>query len=567
MKKLLVFLTALSLCVYSETLFEVKDSSNNKVLEVSSDGLRVMNMGDTMMVISPSGVNVNIDPSRKGLSRTFSVTTTSSKKGGLVKALDIGTGYATMSGDSGKYTNFTPQNIFIGLNTGLLTVPNYTNGEGLNNVFIGNSCGVHNDIGWNNIFIGYKTGYSTINTRDNIFIGNYAGYRTESDEYSIYGNENVFIGTRTGYGNVDGFANVYIGTMAGEVNDGGSSNVFVGEYSGKVNSTSRNTFVGGLSFYKNTSGNQNTGLGESVGYNNLTGSGNVFLGFSSGYNELGSNRLYIENSDSSTPLIYGEFDNNKVKVNGNLSAEEITTTNDTPAVYGKHAVTEGWGIGVKGEGKYIGVYGIVNTLSDYGYGLYGYATGAGTGNRYGVYASANGGAAAWAGYFSGNVYVSGTVTANAYTEFKSDHPTDPENKYLNLSSVASSEMTNILNGNVKLDQEGKATVKLPDWFEAANTDFKYQLTAIGAPGPNLYVSKEISGNTFEIAGGVSGMKVSWMVSAVRNDNYAKANPIKNVTDKNSEDKGYYLHPEAYGLSQEKGIEYQIRNKQESDMKR
>jgi hypothetical protein len=52
----------------------------------------------------------------------------------------------------------------------------------------------------------------------------------------------------------------------------------------------------------------------------------VFLGYHSGKNETGSNKLYIENSDSATPLIYGEFDTNNVKINGDL---QLTTK--TPA--------------------------------------------------------------------------------------------------------------------------------------------------------------------------------------------------------------------------------------------
>jgi len=68
-------------------------------------------------------------------------------------------------------------------------------------------------------------------------------------------------------------------------------------------------------------------------------------------------------------------------------------------------------------------------------------------------------------------------------------------------------------------------VNLPDYFQALNSDFRYQLTAIGAPGPNLYVAEEISGNHFRIAGGKPGAKVSVQVTGVRQDAYAKAHPI------------------------------------------
>jgi hypothetical protein len=86
---------------------------------------------------------------------------------------------------------------------------------------------------------------------------------------------------------------------------------------------------------------------------------------------------------------------------------------------------------------------------------------------------------------------------------------------------------------VVLDDKGKAEIELPDWFGALNKDFRYQLTAIGAPGPNLYISEEISDGVtinysnsinssnnksrFKVAGGTSGMKVSWQVTGIRKD--------------------------------------------------
>ena len=86
-------------------------------------------------------------------------------------------------------------------------------------------------------------------------------------------------------------------------------------------------------------------------------------------------------------------------------------------------------------------------------------------------------------------------------------------------------MKNVYDGNVVLDASGEAEIELPGYFEALNREFRYQLTAIGKPGPNLYVSTEIRSNRFEIAGGESGMKVSWQVTGIRKDPFAAANPI------------------------------------------
>jgi hypothetical protein len=177
----------------------------------------------------------------------------------------------------------------------------------------------------------------------------------------------------------------------------------------------------------------------------------------------------------------------------------------------------------------------------------------------------NVGEGAWAGYFTGKVFVSQEIRA-PIKHFMIDHPIDPANKYLYHSSVESPDMKNLYDGVVALDNNGEAEIELPNWFSALNKDFRYQLTAIGAPGPNLYIAEEISeANTsysksnknnnshFKIAGGTSGMKVSWQVTGVRNDPYAKAHPIQVEKDKSEKERGLYIHPEVYGQAVEKRI--------------
>ncbi|HSB11226.1 MAG TPA: hypothetical protein VLM38_17190 [Blastocatellia bacterium] len=41
-----------------------------------------------------------------------------------------------------------------------------------------------------------------------------------------------------------------------------------------------------------------------------------------------------------------------------------------------------------------------------------------------------------------------------------------------------------------------------------NRDFRYLLTAVGAPMPGLYIAEEITNNRFKISGGLPGMRVS-----------------------------------------------------------
>ena len=164
----------------------------------------------------------------------------------------------------------------------------------------------------------------------------------------------------------------------------------------------------------------------------------------------------------------------------------------------------------------------------------------------------NGTGANYAGYFAGDVQITGNLSKGSGS-FLIDHPVDPGNKYLKHSFVESPDMMNIYNGNALMGEKGQAWVQLPKYFKALNQDFRYQLTAIGASAPNLYIAEKISDNRFKIAGGKPGMEVSWQVTGIRHDPYAVAHRIVVEEDKPTEARGYYLHPDAYGLPEEKSI--------------
>jgi len=214
---------------------------------------------------------------------------------------------------------------------------------------------------------------------------------------------------------------------------------------------------------------------------------------------------------------------------------------------------------------YNGNYGLLGTAA---HGVYGYSSN-GTG-VYGASASASGygvrgySSSGFAGYFEGNVNVTGNFTVGGTKHFKIDHPLDPANKYLVHFCVESDEVLNIYNGNVVLDANGEAWVELPAYFEALNKDFRYQLTAIGAPGPNLYIAQKISGNRFKIAGGTPGMEVSWQVTGIRNDPYLKAHPAQVEVEKTGKERGKYIHPKEYGVSETLGIDYEEHQKMEAE---
>jgi len=154
---------------------------------------------------------------------------------------------------------------------------------------------------------------------------------------------------------------------------------------------------------------------------------------------------------------------------------------------------------------------------------------------------------------NGNLTASGGITG-ASKNFRIDHPLDPADKYLNHTSIESSEMLNLYTGNVTTDSQGEATVQLPEWFEVLNTDFRYQLTVIGQFAQAI-IGRKIENNRFEIRTSAPNVEVSWQVTGVRQDAYAKANPLVVEQEKEAGLRGYYIHPEFYGAPPEKQIEW------------
>lgn len=161
-----------------------------------------------------------------------------------------------------------------------------------------------------------QTGTSAVGY--NVNTGIYAGYK---------GNYNVNLGGWAGYYNSStAIHNVFIGYETGRGNTSGDNNTFVGFRSGRFSSTGyENTFMGAESGYKNA-GYRNVAIGYKAGYNNSGGDRNIFIGYNAGptssYPGL-NDRLYIDNTTSDSPLIWGDFSANKVKINGDF---EVTNS-------------------------------------------------------------------------------------------------------------------------------------------------------------------------------------------------------------------------------------------------
>lgn len=152
--------------------------------------------------------------------------------------------------------------------------------------------------------------------------------------------------------------NTAIGWNALNANETGASNTAIGIRALQANTSSSSTSVGAWSFYQNT-GQRNVGLGASAGFGNLSGEGNVFLGWQAGSANTGSNnvflgkqagaaetgsdKLYIENSNTNQPLIYGDFANDSLKVFGSLSIGNAFTLPSLDGAFNTVLRTDGAG--------------------------------------------------------------------------------------------------------------------------------------------------------------------------------------------------------------------------------
>jgi len=182
-------------------------------------------------------------------------------------------------------------------------------------------------------------------------------------------------------------------------------------------------------------------------------------------------------------------------------------------------------IGVRGEGRNGGVHGICSSSDS------------------NVAAVVGQNLSGFAGIFLGKVRVTGQLLKGG-GGFEIDHPLDPQNKSLSHSFVESPDMMNVYNGNVTTDAEGNAAVALPDYFEALNHEFRYQLTVIGQFAQAI-VAEEIRNNRFAIKTDKPRVRVSWQVTGVRKDRWAAANRIPVEASKTGEEKGRYLHPDLW----------------------
>ena len=115
-------------------------------------------------------------------------------------------------------------------------------------------------------------------------------------------------------------------------------------------------------------------------------------------------------------------------------------------------------------------------------------------------------------------------------------------------------MLDIYNGVVTTDAQGFATVTLPDWFQALNRDFRYQLTVVGKEWAQARIEEEIADNKFVIRTDKPNIKVSWLVTGIRQDAFANAHRIPVEQAKPAAERGKYLYPKEHGQPASLGVD-------------
>ncbi|NHM07317.1 hypothetical protein G4D82_08805 [Flavobacterium sp. CYK-4] len=208
-----------------------------------------------------------------------------------------------------------------------------------NSVFIGELAGANDDISGNqNVFVGQQAGQFNSSGEANTFTGALAGRSNTT------GNLNTAYGAAALDNNTTGSSNVAIGRSALSANSSGDNNVAVGEsaLSYKVLG-SGNVALGSATMASATNASGNIAIGSEAGYSNLTGNKNIFLGYQAGYNETGSDKLYIDNSSTVSPLIYGDFATDVLKINGTLNVNSAYNLPITAGAANQVLQTDGAG--------------------------------------------------------------------------------------------------------------------------------------------------------------------------------------------------------------------------------
>jgi trimeric autotransporter adhesin len=506
----------------------------------------------------------------------------------------------TAIGTSAAFSNVSGNN-----NVAVGNYSLFKNTTGVSNIAMGNAALYNNTEKSNLVAIGDSALFN--NGIGASVDPNFASFNTAVGKNALFSNTKGFVNTAIGYKSLEkdttGTYNTAVGASALRNNANGAFNIGVGGNSlrantegfyntsigfGSMNNNTiggSNTSLGFVSLPANTTGEANVALGPNALYYNTTGGGNCSNGYQSLFNNTTGNNNTADGA-------FGLFSNVSGYLNSSLGTSADVTSNNLVnataiGAYAKVGCSNCLVLGTNGPVAGVPILDKVkvgigtsnplvplNIELDYGTGIYVksrsiYSTidiDAKNGdaalrfvndgglqwnirnepatNDFQIFELSGGGERMRIENNTGKVVVNGDFTAVGVKAFTMDHPLDPTNKILMHAAIESNEVLNAYSGNIITDANGKAIVKLPDYFEAINKDFRYQLTAIGSFSQAI-VSKEITNNSFEIATSQPNVKVSWEVKGVRNDARMKKFPFTDVEEKKAEQQGKYFDPVAY----------------------
>jgi trimeric autotransporter adhesin len=315
-----------------------------KNLAIGTFALATNNIGANNIAFGYNSLSSNKSASKNIAIGTEALFKQDFTNGGVVYDTDnIAIGFSALYNTNGT-SNINAKNN-IGIGKYALT----NNATGSSNIAIGYSALGANwsggtSSGSDNIALGFAALKNCSTGNNNITMGSYSlGYNTVGNDNISIGNEALFYSSLQSNGTAIGtraMQNYAIFGAAG-INDNVAigfealrgttccplynQNTSVGYQSlTGITFGNNNTANGYQSLFSNTTGTANTAFGNGALRTNITGSNNIALGNQAGYNETGSNKLYIENSNSTTPLIYGEFDNDLARINGNFRVKSTS---------------------------------------------------------------------------------------------------------------------------------------------------------------------------------------------------------------------------------------------------
>lgn len=289
---------------------------------VTATGLQIKGVG----AATPGGSNTQVQYNNNGVF------------GGVSGATSDGTNITFGSGNlRATLPQFTTAGFQFGANVVMRSVgaigdESYHIGVGaggsstaVENLTVGGLAGAALTTGVDNTILGFGAGFNLAATSENVFVGTFAGFKNQ-------GAQNVAVGVKA----------LQFGTVGAA-----NANAAFGYKSLIVLTTgANNTGVGALSLSAVGASSDNTALGSNAGLL-ATGSRNVFIGKSAGAQQTtGDDKLYIANTNTTAPLIGGDFAAQTLSINGVaiLAANVATPAGGSTTARHLFGTTAGFGI-------------------------------------------------------------------------------------------------------------------------------------------------------------------------------------------------------------------------------